>query len=59
VPQIQAQDEPIDEKEPAEPAEPDEEKEPAEPEEPAEPSEDEGGTDAIAPKPRIRSIRRA
>ncbi len=58
VPQIQAQDEPIDEKEPAEPAEPDEEKEPAEPEEPAEPSEDEGGTDAIAPKPRIRSIHR-
>ena len=56
VPQIQAQDEPIDEEEPAEP---DEEKEPAEPEEPAEPSEDEGGTDAIAPKPRIRSIRRA
>jgi hypothetical protein len=54
VPQIQAQDEPIDEKEPAEP---DEEKEPAEPEEPAEPSEDEGGTDAIAPKSRIRSIR--
>jgi hypothetical protein len=56
VPQIQAQDEPIDEKEPAES---DEEKEPAEPEEPAEPSEDEGGTDAIAPKLRIRSIRRA
>ncbi len=56
VPQIQAQDEPIDEKEPAEP---DEEKEPAEPEEPAESSEDEGGTDAIAPKPRIRSIRPA
>jgi hypothetical protein len=59
VPQIQAQDEPIDEKEPAEPAEPDEEKEPAEPEEPAEPSEDEGGTDAIAPKPQTRLIRRA
>ncbi len=56
MPQIQAQDEPIDEKEPAEP---DEEKEPAEPEEPAESSEDEGGTDAIAPKPRIRSIRPA
>jgi len=59
VPQIQAQDEPIDEKEPAEPAEPDEEKEPAEPEEPAEPSEDERGTDAIAPKLKIRSIRQA
>ena len=59
MPQIQAQDEPVDEKEPAEPAEPDEEKEPAEPEEPVEPSEDEGGTDVIAPKPRIRSIRRA
>ncbi len=56
VPQFQAQDEPA---EPAEPAEPDEEEEPSEPEEPAEPSEDEGGTDAIAPKPRIRSIRRA
>ncbi len=56
MPQVQAQDEPIDEKEPAEP---DEEKEPAEPEEPAESSEDEGGTDAIAPKPRIRSIRPA
>jgi len=56
VPQVQAQDEPMEEEEPAEP---DEEKEPAEPEEPAEPSEDEGGTDAIAPKPRIRSIRRA
>ena len=55
VPQIQAQDEPIDEEEPAEP---DEEKEPAEPAEPSEPSEDdEGGTDAIAPKLRIRSIR--
>jgi hypothetical protein len=58
VPQIQAQDEPIDEKEPAEPAEPDEENEPAD-EEPAEPSEDEGGTDAIAPKLQIRSIRPA
>jgi hypothetical protein len=57
VPQVQAQDEPIDDKEPAEPAEPDEEKEePAEPSEPSE--EDEGGTDAIAPKSRIRSIRR-
>ena len=59
MPQVQAQDEPIDEKEPADSAEPDEEKEPAEPEEPAEPSEDEGGTDAIAPKLKIRSIRRA
>ena len=57
MPQIQAQDEPVDEKEPAEVAEPDEEKEPAEPEEPAD--EDEGGTDAIAPKPQTRSIRRA
>ena len=57
MPQIQAQDEPIDEKEAAEPAEPDEENEPAEPEEPAEPSEDEGGTDAIAPKQRIPSTR--
>lgn len=57
VPQIQAQDEPVDEEEPAEP---EEEKEPAEPDEPSEPSgEDEGGTDAIAPKSRIRSIRRA
>ncbi|WP_445248247.1 hypothetical protein [Microcoleus sp. OTE_8_concoct_300] len=58
MPQIQAQDEPE-----KEPAEPDEEKEPAEPDEPsevdepAEPGDDEGGTDAIAPKPRIRSIR--
>ncbi len=56
MPQVQAQDEPMEEEEPAEP---DEEKEPAEPEEPAEPSEDEGGADAIAPKPRTRSIRRA
>ena len=56
MPQVQAQDEPA---EPAEPAEPDEEEEPSEPEEPAEPSEDEGGTDAIAPKLKIRSIRRA
>ena len=55
VPQVQAQDEP-DDKEPAEPAEPDEEEEPSEPEEPAERSEDEGGTDAIAPKLKIRSI---
>jgi len=48
VPQVQAQDEPMDEEEPAEP---DEEKEPAEPEEPAEPSgDDEGGTEQIAPK---------
>jgi len=54
VPQVQAQDKPIDEEEPAEP---DEEKEPAEPSEPSE--DDEGGTDAIAPKLRIRSIRRA
>ncbi len=60
MPQVQAQDEPMDEEEPAEPAEPDEEKEPAEPEEPAEPSgDDEGGTEQIAPKPLIRSIRRA
>ena len=54
MPQVQAQDEPMEEEEPAEP---DEEKEPAEPEEPAEPSEDEGGTDAIAPKQRIPSTR--
>ena len=54
VPQIQAQDEPVEEKEPAEP---EEEKEPAEPDEPSEPSgEDEGGTDAIAPKSRTRLI---
>jgi hypothetical protein len=57
VPQIQAQDEPIDEEEPAEPAEPDEEEEPSEPAEPS--GDDEGGTDAIAPKLKIRSIRRA
>jgi len=57
VPQIQAQDEPDEEEEPSEPAEPDEEKEPSEPAEPS--GDDEGGTDAIAPKPRIRSIRRA
>ncbi len=57
MPQIQAQDEPIDEEEPAEPAEPDEEEEPSEPAEPS--GDDEGGTDAIAPKLKIRSIRRA
>lgn len=46
MPQVQAQDEPMEE-----PAEPDEENEPAEPEEPAEPSGDEeGGTEQIAPK---------
>jgi hypothetical protein len=70
VPQVQAQDEPINEKEPAEPAEPDEEEEPAKPEEPAEPSEETaepseepaepeegGGTEKIAPKFRTRLIR--
>lgn len=57
VPRIQAQDEPVDEKEPAET---EEEEETAEPDEPSEPSgKDEGGTDALAPKSRIRSIRRA
>jgi hypothetical protein len=58
VPQIQAQDEPVDEKEPAEPAEPDNEREPTEPTEPEEPeepsSEDDGGTDAISPKYKTR-----
>jgi hypothetical protein len=58
VPQIQAQDEPVDEKEPAEPADPDDEKEPIEPTEPEEPSsEDDGGTDAISPKYKTRLTR--
>jgi hypothetical protein len=60
VPRIQAQDEPVDEEEPAEPEEekePAEPDEPSEPDEPAEPGDDEGGTDAIAPKFRTRLIR--
>ena len=57
VPQVQAQDEPSDDKEPSETVEPDEDEEPSEPAEPS--GDDEGGTDAIAPKYRIRSIRRA
>ena len=60
VPQIQAQDEPVDEKEPAEPEEekePAEPEEPSEPDEPAEPGDDKGGTDAIVPKFRTRLTR--